>query len=185
MCLFLTLSVLILAGFPQAGSFAKQTEGAFITVTYIEPINVRSGPSSYDYPVIGTLPVGGTAPALGRSPKGEWIQIRFPSGPRGIGWVYAANVSLTSSGFLPVVEPPPTPTPDRIDTINPTYAAALQAVPTNTRKPTFTAPPPLQVPTYSVNPGGNTGGWLRNGWIIVGLGAAGLLGLLISMLRRR
>ncbi len=145
---------------------------------------MRSGPGSYDYPVIGSLPVGGTAPALGRSPAGEWVQISFPSGPHGLGWVYAANVSLSASGLLPVVEAPPTPVPATTPTINPTYAAALLNVPTSTRKPTFTAPPPLQLPTYVAN-GSQTSGGFQTGWLIVGLGVVGLLGIGLSSLRRR
>lgn len=175
---------LLFLSFPLVSSAARQSE-AFITVTYIEPINVRSGPSSFDYPVIGTLPVGGTAPAIGRSPAGEWIQISFPAGPKGVGWVYAANVSLTSGALLPVVEPPPIPVPAVTATINPTYAAALQAVPTTTRKPTFTAPPPLEIPTYVVNASEKVTGGFSIGWIIVGLGAVGLLGMALSAFRRR
>ena len=110
---------------------------------------MRTGPSSFDYPIIGTIPVGGTAPAVGRSPAGEWIQIIFPDGPLGTGWVYAANVSLSPGANLPIVEPPPTPVPLETPTLNPTYVAAFQIVPTFTRQPTFTSPPPLQLPTYT------------------------------------
>ena len=158
--------------------------GAYITVTYIEPINVRSGPGSFDYPVIGSLPVGGTAPAIGRSPAGEWIQIVFPDGPRGTGWVYAANVSLSANALLPVVEPPPTPVPAATATINPTYAAQFQIVPTFTRLPTFTAPPPLALPTFS-NPASIASGRAVTTWVIIGLGLIGILGLVVSSFRRR
>jgi uncharacterized protein YraI len=175
---------LLLATLPLLAASAQQATDAFITVSYGEPINVRAGPSSFDYPIIGILPKDGTAPAIGRSPKGEWIQIEFPSGPKGVGWVYAPNVSLSSESLLPVVEPPPTATPATTPTINPTYAAALAAVPTSTRKPTFTAPPPLQLSTY-VNPDPTPSGGVHTGWIIVGLGAVGLLGMAISSLRRK
>ncbi len=167
----------------QAEEPTPNVNGAYITVTYGDPINVRAGPSSFDYPIIGRLPVGGTAPAIGRSPAGEWIQISFPTGPRGIGWVYAPNVELSPGALLPVVEPPPTPTPLETATINPTFAAALQPQPTSTRKPTFTAPGPLEVPTY-VNPEVKTSGSFQTGWLIIGLGAIGLLGMAISSLRR-
>jgi uncharacterized protein YraI len=157
---------------------------AFITVTYIEPINVRAGPGSFDYPIIGSIPVGGTATAVGRSPAGEWIQIDFPGGARGVGWVYAANVSLSANALLPVVEPPPTAVPATTATVNPTFAAALQTAPTSTRLPTFTAPPALAIPTY-VNAGATTSGKVQTGWIIIGLALAGLLGMAIASLRRR
>ena len=165
-------------------SATSQLSGAYITVTYIEPINVRSGPSSFDYPVVGSLPVGGTATAIGRSPAGEWIQILFPDGPRGTGWVYAANVTLSSNALLPVVEPPPTPTPIETATINPTYAAQFVILPTSTRLPTFTAPPPLTIPTYTNPDKGPSGGGLTT-WVIVGLGLLGILGFIITSFRRR
>lgn len=120
---------------------------AFIVQTYTEAINVRTGPSTVYYPVIGQLPIGATAPALGASPSREWIEIAYPGGPSGVGWIYAANVTLT--GTLPIVEPPPTPTPLASSTIDPTLAAAFQLEPTATRLPTFTPPPPLVVPTFS------------------------------------
>ena len=158
--------------------------GAFITVTYIEPINVRTGPSSFDYPIIGTLPVGGTAPAIGRSPAGEWIQIVFPDGPRGTGWVYAANVSLSPGATLPIVEPPPTPTPPEAPTLNPTYVAAFQIVPTSTRLPTFTSAPPLTFPTYA-NPANASSNRNVTTWVIVILGLAGIAGVALTSFRRR
>jgi len=98
----------------------------FITVTYIEPINVRAGPSSFDYPVVGSIPPGETALAIGRSPAGEWIQIVFPAGPQGKGWVYAPNVTLSPDALLPVVEPPPTAVPLETPTPNPSFYAAFQ-----------------------------------------------------------
>ena len=158
--------------------------GPFITVTYIEPINVRTGPSSFDYPVIGSIPVGGTAPALGRSPASEWIQISFAAGPHGVGWVYAANVSLSANALLPVVEPPPTAVPAVIATANPTFVAAFQVTQTATRLPTFTAPPPLVIPTYN-NPVDKPSGGIQTGWVIIGLALIGLVGVVISSFRRR
>ncbi len=120
---------------------------AYITQTYSEPVNVRTGPSTVYYPVIGQLPIGETATALAASPSREWIEISYPAGPGGVGWVYAANVTLT--GTLQVVEPPPTPIPLATNTIDPTMAAAFSQQPTATRLPTFTPAPPLTVPVFS------------------------------------
>ena len=157
---------------------------AFITVTYIEPINVRSGPSSFDYPVVGSIPVGGTAAAIGRSPAGEWIEIVFPDAPRGSGWIYAANVSLSAGALLPIVEPPPTPSPLMTPTLNPTFVAAFQILPTSTRLPTFTAPPSLVVPTYT-NPANTASGHVLTAWVVVGLGLLGIVGMVLASFRRR
>lgn len=122
----------------------------FITVLDVgEPaINVRTGPSTVYYPIIGLLPIGATATALGTSPSQVWIQISYAAGPGGVGWVYAANVTL-SPGFLPIVEPPPTATPLVTPTIDPTLAAEFSIAPTTTRMPTFTPSAPLVVPTFS------------------------------------
>jgi len=157
----------------------------YITVTYIEPINVRTGPSSFDYPVVGSLPVGGTAAAVGRSPAGEWVEIEFPDAPRGTAWVYAANVTLSPpNALLPVVEIPPTPAPLETDTPNPTFVAAFPVIPTNTRLPTFTPPPPLAIPTF-VNQSPVSSGHSTTTWLIAGLGFIGLLGIVLTSFRRR
>jgi hypothetical protein len=119
---------------------------AYITQTYSEPVNVRTGPSTVYYPVIGQLPIGATAQALAASPSREWIEIAYATGPGGVGWIYAANVTLT--GTLQVVEPPPTAVPLETATVDPTLAAAFSFQPTQSRLPTFTPPPPLVVPTF-------------------------------------
>jgi hypothetical protein len=154
---------------------------AYITQTYSEAINVRTGPSTVDYPTIGQLPVGATAPALATSPHHEWIQISFPGGPGGVGWIYAANVTLT--GTLQVVEPPPTPTPLATATIDPTLVAAFHIEPTVTRLPTFTPAPPVVVPTYpdpTVPPSG-----FPMGEAIFVIALVGVLGLVVSLFGRR
>jgi uncharacterized protein YraI len=163
---------------------AGSASGAYITVTYFEGTNVRTGPSSFDYPTVGHIPVGGTAPAIGRSPAGEWIEIEYADAPRGRGWVYAANVTLSTNGILPIVEPPPTPAPLETPTVNPTFVAAFQVLPTSTRLPTFTAPPPLVIPTYQnlVNPTSNRA--IITPLIII-LGLIGLVGILLTSFRRR
>jgi hypothetical protein len=157
----------------------------YITVTYIEPINVRTGPSSFDYPVVGSLPVGGMAAAIGRSPAGEWVEIEFTESPRGTAWVYAANVTLSPpNALLPVVEPPPTPAPLETATLNPTFVAAFPNIPTSTHLPTFTPPPPLAIPTY-VNNVPVSSGRAITAWLMVGLGSIGILGIILTSFRRR
>lgn len=157
--------------------------GRYITVTYTEQINIRAGPSTYFYPAVGVLLVGERAPAIGRSPGGEWIQIRYPGIPGDVGWVYAPYVSLSPGPNLPIVEPPPTPTPLTTPTIDPTWAAAFLPEYTPTRLPTFTPPPPLAVPTYQ-NPDVRTTG-MPMGLVITLLALIGGFGSLISFLRGR
>lgn len=149
----LTMASLSMAAFVSPNRAEAYQEpstptGVLATVIYAEQINVRSGPSTVYYPIIGQLFPGDNVPALGISPGREWVQISYPGGVGGIGWVYASFVSL-SGGELRVVEPPPTPTPLVTATIDPTLAAAFNIPPTQTRIPTFTPPPPLDVPQFT------------------------------------
>ncbi len=153
---------------------------AYITQTYTEPVNVRTGPSTVYYPVIGRLPVGVTAPALAASPSREWIEIAYPQGPNGVGWIYAANVTLT--GTLQVVEPPPTQSPLETATIDPTLAAAFSVAPTAARLPTFTPPPPLVIPVFTDS---GSSGHFPMGWTIGLIAIVGAAVLGVSFFGRR
>jgi hypothetical protein len=156
--------------------------GPFITVNNPDGANVRAGPSSYDYAALGWLPPGAIAPAIGRSPAQEWIQIIYLGTPGGVGWVYAPLVAL-SPGNLPIIEPPPTATPATTPTINPTFAAAFQIQTTPTRLPTFTQPPPIA--TLNFVSAAGAGSRIPMGFVILGLAVIGILGAIISFLRGR
>ncbi|MBV6396463.1 MAG: hypothetical protein HFACDABA_02061 [Anaerolineales bacterium] len=164
------------AALPPAGA-------PFITVNADQDhVNVRGGPNSYLYDKVGILYPGESAPALGRTPGGDWIQIACPAVPGGIGWIYSANVTLTATGFLPVVDAPPTP-PFTLN-LDPTLAASLEVQPTATRLPTFTPPPPLaSLPAYEDIPRSSSNAW--NAPLIAGLTLAGMFGLAFSILFRR
>ena len=157
---------------------------AFITVTYNEQINVRNGPSTVLYDIIGNMQPGETARALGVSPGHDWIQIEYPAGPGGVAWVHTSLVSL-SSGNLQIVEPPPTVTPRTTPTIDPTLAAAYVFEPTVTRRPTFTPPPPLDIPEFTAMPSKDEKTGVPIGALVIGLGVLGVLGYLVSFLRRK
>ena len=186
-------AMLALFRFPPQSAAAQQPTGSIPTVTGTpagpivivtnpEQINVRAGPSDVRYESVGVLLTGETAPALGRSVDGNWIEIAYPGVPGGKGWIYAPLVNL-SPGFLPILPPPPTSTPMTTATINPTLVAAFQVPLTPTRLPTFTAPPPLSIPTFTAA-GGTTAG-VPIGFIIVGLAIIGIFGAVISFLRGR
>jgi hypothetical protein len=157
--------------------------GPTIKVTNPDQINVRSGPSTYLYTAIGVLLTGETAPAIGRSPGGDWIEIHYEGVPGNVGWVYASLVGLSANANLPIVEPPPTPTPITTPTIDPTLAAAFIPQLTPTRLPTFTPPGPLVIPTYEVS--ASRTGNVPLGLVIVLLTLIGGLGAIISFLRGR
>jgi uncharacterized protein YraI len=163
----------------EAYQGASTPTGILVTVTYADPINIRGGPSTVYYPIVGQLNPGDVVPALGISPGREWIQISYSGGT---GWVYASFVSI-SGGELQVVEPPPTPTPLATSTIDPTLAAAFNTQPTQTRLPTFTPPPPLEIPQFTdANAGPSLG---AAGIFIVSLGLIGGIGLLVSYILRK
>lgn len=146
--------------------------------------NVRAGPSTKDYEAVGVLTEGSQVPALGRSPGGQWVMIAYPGAPGGVGWVYADLVQVRG-GALPIVEPPPTPTPRTTATINPTLAAQFLVEVPPTRLPTFTAPQPLQMPTYQADAPLTSSGRAPMGLVIIVMAVLGLIGVLISFLRGR
>jgi len=165
----------------------EPTPGAsdvFVTVNYTEQINVRNGPSTVLYDIIGNMQPGESAQALGVSPGRDWVQIVFPSAPGGVGWVHTSLISI-SAGTLQIVEPPPTVTPLVTSTIDPTLAAAYVFEPTVTRMPTFTAPPPLEVPLFTPMPDKRVKNGLPMGALVIGSGLVGIFGFLISLFRRR
>jgi uncharacterized protein YraI len=145
-------------------------------------INVRAGPG-VDYERVGTLLAGQEAPALGRSAGGDWVQISYPEGPDGLGWVYTYLVDF--NGELPIVVPPATPTPRTTPTIDPTLAAQFIIEPLPTALPTFTAPPPLVIPTIVAMEAPKNQGSTPLVYIMIVLCALGLFSLMVSFIRVR
>jgi uncharacterized protein YraI len=165
----------------EAYQGASTQTGIFVTVVYSDPVNVRGGPSTLIYPIVGQLAPGDVVPALGVSPGHDWIKIALSGGT---GWVYDSPVYISvTGGELQVVEPPPTPTPPATFTIDPTLAAAFNVLPTSTRMPTFTPPPPLVIPQFPQEATGNAFG--SAGIFIMGLGLIGGIGLLLSLVLRK
>src|SRR5512136_2280425 len=54
--------------------------GALVVVLDNEQgfVNLRSGPSTVGYDIVGVLVVGEKAPAVGRSSGVDWIQVAYP-----------------------------------------------------------------------------------------------------------
>ncbi|MFQ5943331.1 MAG: SH3 domain-containing protein [Anaerolineales bacterium] len=148
-----------------------------------DQVNVRTGPNT-EYELIGVLIAGQTAPAIGRTAGGDWIQITYEGVPGNIAWVYSPFVVLDPPGaFLPIVEPPATATPRVTPTIDPTLAAQFNLSDiTATRLPTFTAAPPIAQPTV-LPPEPDTSAGIPPIITIAGLVLIGTFGILISILR--
>jgi len=184
--------MLLLSSFPAGNVYAQQPTGNVPTVTgtptgpvvtvYSDRafIDVYSGPSSYDYDMIGVMAAGTSAPALGYNQDNSWIEIVYMGVPGGVGWIYAPFVSITV-GSLPKLSAPPTAAPQTTPTLNPTFVAAygLQVVPT--RLPTYTPPASLKLPTFAPNSGGTSK--VPYGLVILLLALIGILGAIISFLR--
>jgi hypothetical protein len=142
-------------------AFAQQATGSVPTVTgtpkgpmaSIKPgitenfVNVRSGPSSVQFDIIGIIYIGETVPVKGKSIGGDWLLIEYPGVVNGEGWIWALYMDLTP-GEIPLVEMPPSPQPNVTFTIDPTMASQFITTPLATRLPTFTPPANLVIPTY-------------------------------------
>jgi uncharacterized protein YraI len=178
-----SLVMFFMPGQVAAYDDAQAQSGVFVTVTYSEPINVRGGPSTVYYPIVGRVFPGDVFPALGVSPGREWVKISYPDAPGGVGWLYAIYVSV-EGGELQIAEPPPTATPIATMTINPTFAAAFVFQPTSTRMPTFTPPPPLEIPQFSDEIAKRPSG-IPTGWLVTGLLLVGVAGYSITLLVAR
>jgi hypothetical protein len=181
----------------QDVALAQQPTGSVPTVTgtpagpiiRVDPsfdfIYVYAGPSSFDYPKIGLLLGNETAPVLGRAKdRLDWLKIIYPGVPGSVGWVYAPYVGLSPGAFLSILEVPPTPTPISTPTLNPTLEAAFVGQQTPTRLPTFTPPPPLELPSFN-QPGANSTTGIPTGLLIISLGLFGFFGAIISYLQGR
>lgn len=177
---------------------AQQPTGSVPTVTgtpsgptvRVDPsldfIYVYSGPSSFDYPRIGILLASEAAPAIGRArDRQDWIQIRYLGVPGSTGWVYALYVKLSPGAFLPIIDIPPTPTPISTPAIDPTLEAAYIGQQTPTRLPTFTPPPPLDLPSFNEPTATDTAAGVPAGLLILSLALFGFFGAVISYLRGR
>lgn len=146
-------------------------------------INVRSGPGSL-FDRVGVLLAGQTVPVKGRSTGGDWVYIEYPGAPGGMGWVYAPLVEVRPPNTqLPIVEPPPTPTPAQTATIDPTLAARFVITLAPTRLPTFTPPPPLSIPTFPAEVSTGVGG-VPMGFVILGLAALGVFFGIVAFAQR-
>ena len=187
-CTVILLSLTTLAAVPSTvqqaiivSTVTGTPEGPVIVVP--DQVNVRLGPGT-NYDKVGVLIAGQEVPALGRTPGGLWIQIVYPGVPGNIAWVYAPFVVLdTAQQLLPIIEPPPTPTPRMTPTIDPTLAAQFnlgEAPPT--RLPTFTPAEPVVQPTFEPEQVEGVRG-IPPILAILGLLVVGLFGMVISFLR--
>ncbi len=193
---FFILLFLYQVSFVYADEFAQIPTGSIPTVTGTPIgaiavvldndqgfVNVRAGPSTVGYEIVGVLVAGQQVPALGRSTGGDWIKIAYPGVQGGVAWIWSDLVDI--KGSLIVVEPPHTPTPKVTPTIDPTLAAQFLIEVPPTQLPTYTAPPPITMPTFPVQEPLASPGGIPMGFIIIGMAVVGLFGVIISFLSAR
>lgn len=99
------------ATIPSTAVPPTATSGA-PTITANVATNCRMG-NTTDYPIVGALQPGQTSAVVGRDAAVQWWYIKNPDNPTTDCWVWGqtTTVSGDTSG-LPVVDPPPLPTPE-------------------------------------------------------------------------
>lgn len=153
---------------------------ANIVVFVPELAKVRVGPGTI-YDQLGELTQGQTAPATGRSQYNDWVQIDYPTGPLGKGWVYLNLIELRGGTVdqLPLAQTPPTAT------LPPTPAGDSNPIlntPVPTRLPTYTPAPAVTMPAY-VNAAPAAVGF-PSALFIIGLFVLGIIGVVMAVIRR-
>jgi uncharacterized protein YraI len=134
---------------PTIGGAGAGAQSGNVAVVQ-QQLNVRSGPGT-GFNSLGTLNPQDVVSLTGKDPNGAWLQIDFPAGPEGRGWVNAAFVQAQGAENLPIIAEsglvvgtgtptgiPPTPTPtvipareDGDSAINPVISVILE--PTGTQ----------------------------------------------------
>jgi hypothetical protein len=88
------------------------------------PTNCRSGPGKV-YDRVGALLVGETVPILGREATGMYWYIPNPDAAGEFCWVWGEYATLSgNTAILPVLTPPPTPSPTFTATPSPAFDAS-------------------------------------------------------------
>ena len=94
-------------------------------VTVSVETNCRSGPG-LAYERLGVLPAGHSAEVIGRSSTGDTWIIRLPSNPVITCWLWGQYATLVGNTTgLPVINPPPTPTPKATNTPAPGFTVSF------------------------------------------------------------
>lgn len=86
---------------PTIGGAASDPTNGNVAVVQ-QQIHVRSGPGT-GFNSLATLNPQDVVRLTGKDPNGAWLQIDFPAGPEGRGWVNAAFVRAQGVENLPIV----------------------------------------------------------------------------------
>ncbi|MBN2115576.1 MAG: SH3 domain-containing protein [Anaerolineales bacterium] len=86
---------------PTIGGGQAGSPGGNVAVVQ-QQLNVRSGPGT-GFNSLGTLNPQDVVRLTGKDSNGAWLQIDFPAGPEGKGWVNAAFVQAQGVENLPII----------------------------------------------------------------------------------
>ena len=81
---------------------SQENPGAGAVAIVQQQLNVRSGAGT-GFNSLGTLNPQDVVRLTGKDSNGAWLQIDFPAGPKGKGWVSAAFVQAQGAENLPIV----------------------------------------------------------------------------------
>jgi uncharacterized protein YraI len=101
---WVTAQYITTATTPQVPVFggSQENSGAGALAIVQQQINVRSGAGT-SFNSLGTLNPQDVVGLIGKDSNGAWLQIDFPAGPDGKGWVSAAFVQAQGAENLPIV----------------------------------------------------------------------------------
>ncbi len=154
---------------PTIGVSKPEVAGGNMAIVQ-QQLNIRSGPET-SFNSLGTLNPQDVVSLTGKDPDGVWLQIDFPAGPNGKGWVNASFVKAQGVENLPIISEaglivgtgtptgiPPTPTATLLPALEDGDSAASPAVnisfsPTGTRA--------LQYSSDVSAPTGDTEDWIQ------------------------
>ena len=100
---WVTAQYITVAGTPEVpviGGIEAQNSGNVAVIQ--QQLNVRSGPGT-DFNSLGTLNPQDVVNLTGKDSNGAWLQIDFPTGPEGKGWISAAFVQARGAENLPII----------------------------------------------------------------------------------
>ncbi len=81
---------------------AESGSGSGVSGVVLQKLNVRSGPGT-SFNSLGMLNPQDVVTLTGKNASGTWLQIEYPAGPNGKGWVTAAYIQIKGNGELPIV----------------------------------------------------------------------------------
>ena len=118
--------------------------------TLLQPANVRIGPS-VGFLSMGFLEAGVKVTFRGRTAEHDWVQIDYPSGPDGHGWILSelaqANDGFGGLPFYDILGTPVTPKPENSAQPEATNDPNLPPSPSETPNPSETPGPPAPTTT--------------------------------------